>query len=246
MTADPFGRNRPGAACLSRHQLSRIALDELDPKLANHLRAHLDTCERCRGLLAEEQAALAEAAAAPMPDRLRRAEGSKTVRPWSHLSWAVAGVATAASVVLLFLYLPRVHDHAGLRSKGSVRLAATVRRAGKILASESSLAQLPEIRDGDQLRIKVTGAAGRAIALRACDAHQCSTVYRGLAAADAWLPTGLTASQGESELQLLHCLSLSDLDPWLEQIGEALEARQVPTGCYFLNWRLEIGPATAP
>jgi len=232
---DPFARSQPDG-CLSAFRVSRAALDELGDDERGRVDAHLATCARCAERVADERASVAAAALEPIPAALR----ARPARPagWRRWLGPLAGAVAAAAAFILVVLPSGPPDGPGTHLKGGtspVPVEATVVRGEQTVIADRALAELGPLADGDRMRLRIRGAAGRAARVEGLDAGDWVEVWRGAVPEDGWLPFGLTASAGsETALRVALC------KPGVALPEGVFAAGFEPEGCALGSWILEV------
>ncbi len=216
-------------ACLSALHLDRFLAGELDEMGARRVRQHVAECSRCAGAVEGMRAArderLPPLRVVPLAPRERR---------WPRAAAAGAGLAAAASLLLLARAPGERVKGPGFALRMYVEHAGEVRRAGP----EETVAP------GDAVRFAVTVPAKAYVAVLSLDPAGRGSVYFPLGAraeavgpgAEVALPLGtrLDATVGEERIVGLFCSSPVELEPLRVQLerGGAL----APDGCQVTRW----------
>ena len=137
--------------------------------------AHLTDCARCRDDVARSRAAQADFCEIVLPRTLARVRSrlSSPAHAWhrrfrSPWTW-LAGVATAAAALLLFVRTPARDD---ILTKGGASLRVVARRDGKLFP----VADGTRLRAGDELRF-VVSAGARWLLVASIDGDGQASVY---------------------------------------------------------------------
>ena len=222
----PFAE-RLWPACFSALHLDRFLLDELDPAAAAEVRAHLPGCHRCSEAVEvlRPREALPPLLVAPLRPRRR----------WVRVAAAAAGLAAAASVLLL------VRPGPTERSKGNgFALGMYVQHGGEVRRAGPGEPVAP----GDAVRFAVTAPEGGYLAVLSLDPAGHASIYYPpasraapvAAGSDQPLPLGtrLDQTRGEERIVGLLCSSAVELEPVRAALarGESL----VPQGCQVTRW----------
>ncbi len=192
-----FAREKPAAQCLSSWQLSRITLEELPPQEHERAQAHLQECQRCAKLLAQERALLKAAVLEPIPSALAQRTKPKTKKRW----W-LGLPALGALAALLFIVKPAPNT----RSKGATSLSVTVMRKTQVVQHERALEQATDLRVGDRLRLKVVGPSRAHVSLQGWENGDWRAYFEGPLPKDRWLPLSLRLTDDpKTRLRLQSC-----------------------------------------
>lgn len=221
--------DRVWPACLSALHLDRFLAGELDEVGARRVRQHLEECSRCAGAVEEMQAARGER----LPP-LRLVPLARPARNWPRAAAAVAGLAAAASVLLLI-------RGPGERAKGAgFALGMYVEHAGEVRRAGPGETVAP----GDAVRFAVTAPAKAYVAVLSLDPEGRGSVYFPLGAraeavgpgAEVALPLGtrLDATLGEERIVGLFCSSPVELEPLRVQLERG--GSFTPDGCQVIRW----------
>jgi hypothetical protein len=216
-------------ACVSALQLDRFLAGELDELGAQRIHQHLTACSLCAGAVEGMSAArherLPSLRAVPIAPRARR---------WHRAAAAGAGIAAAASLLLL-VRTP------GERVKGSgFALRMYVEHAGEVRRAGAGDAVAP----GDAVRFTVTAPAKAYVAVLSLDPAGRGSVYFPLGAraeaveagTEVALPLGtrLDATVGEERIAGLFCSSPVELEPLRLQLERGIPL--VADGCQVTRW----------
>jgi hypothetical protein len=193
-------------ACPDRSELVRMLDGELTENRASLVRAHLDTCQACRGEVDALQGLLGRISA-PVPVRagaeqriLARLRQDDAPRAPDWRRWGVFALAPAlaAAAVLFVMHARRVEPEGAFTARGGAAVHASSRDVDvSIYASRTELVRL---RDGD----RVDGATAYAVSYRNLGAPAFLAIVAADAAGDLhWIaPAYLTAGTDPTSLPL--------------------------------------------
>ncbi|WP_395810215.1 anti-sigma factor family protein [Archangium minus] len=216
MPTELFPRSKPSKDCLSGWSVSQLALGLLSHEALAPAEAHLSACSHCRQRVEDERAQIRAAALERVPEELLRAAATtapERPRWWTWRSWAMGpAFAAVAATVLFLLVRPTVGVDApdtlpGERLKGSTSLDVAVMREGTLVVEGVPAEEVEDLRSGDQLRPRVTGATPSAwLILQGDEEDRWTTYFEGPPPADGWLPVAvLVTPDGRTRLRLLEC-----------------------------------------
>ena len=212
MSDDVFRQNKPSPGCPSALALSRYVIDDLDPDATRRIDEHLQTCAHCRAQVEREREQVEAAQTAPVPQALAAGAAPRPRRAW--LPWSLTAAAAAAAVVLSIWILPgttpRPRD--ATRVKGTLALSAALLREDELVFERRDLAAITSLREGDRLRLRVTGAGSGHLALTGCDPSGCRVLFRGPVPPGGAIPVGVRATAGESRIEVTACPDATRLD----------------------------------
>lgn len=205
LDTEPFERPRPTPQCLSEWALAKVALGTPPSD-------HLAGCAMCQKRLSELRAETAAAAWAPVPDALRcaAAPAGLMVRLRQKLGlWrSLAAAVPVAAAIFLFVRVPSAPPSPApeVRPKGDAVIEATVRRDGAWLAQRTPVDRLPQLRTGDEMRLRIPEGRHAWVQLESWNGRAFENYFVGPRPPDGWLPVGIRLTEsGQTKLRLRLC-----------------------------------------
>jgi len=218
VTERELQREKPSPACLSHWQVSQWVLGILESAERDPLEQHLQSCEHCTALIAEEKRLTNAARFEPVPQHLKtaddlkvaQAQAPKTRHFWQPLS--LTGFAAAAAALLWFALpdkgrAPDTNSYTPqTRIKGRVSWEASLIRGQSTVMDHAKLSALGAFENGDVLKLYVHGAVGSWVRVEGWQDQTWQEYFVGLAPEGGELPIALELDQqGETKLRLSHC-----------------------------------------
>ena len=238
-------RRKRSDDCITDLAFDHLIANELAPDARAALEAHLATCQRCQARRAELEAK-ATAFRASAPAFTPRAAKVVSLRPRRIVPMIAAGLAVAASVLLMLRPTGDVLDTT--RSKGSARLGFFIKRGEQVIEGRDGA----HVQPGDLLRFTYTSQEPRHLAVLSRDGAGVASVYFPERATTRELPAGkaqalpdaieLDATLGEETLLALFCSGQLDLEPLRKQLEQA-SPFTAPAGCQVQRLTLVKEPA---